>query len=257
ELQKEREELKNADIPNMLLSLNSIGANIRTQLMQRQRVDHSHQVDLMRDEYLAEDGRIGHVLEVTARPEDKTLRLLAASKSNITIRWQLGRYIGGGAFGAVYVGYNLDTGDLMAVKEIRFPVRPPDRVAGIANANNAKRGEGEEPQGDQDNFGAKIVREMEIMSMMQHENIVTYYGIEVHREKVYLFMDLCTKGSLAQLIKDQGRLDEETIQLYVAQMLRGIQYLHQAGICHRDIKSDNTLLDENMNIKLVDFGAAR
>ncbi|KAJ1800533.1 Suppressor of Sensor Kinase (SLN1) [Coemansia sp. RSA 2399] len=258
ELQKEREELKNADIPNVLLSLDSIGANLRTQIMQRQRVGHSQQVDQTRDEYLAEDGRIGHVLEVTARPEDKTLRLLAASKSNITIRWQLGRYIGGGAFGAVYVGYNLDTGDLMAVKEIRFPVRPPDRVAGIANANNANRGAGDDAQGgDQDNFGANIVREMEIMSMMQHENIVTYYGIEVHRDKVYLFMDLCTKGSLAQLIKDQGRLDEETVQLYVTQMLRGIQYLHQAGICHRDIKSDNTLLDENMNIKLVDFGAAR
>ncbi|KAJ1662274.1 Suppressor of Sensor Kinase (SLN1) [Coemansia sp. RSA 1813] len=257
ELQKEREELKNSDVPSVLLSLNSISANIRTQLMQRQRVDHSQQVDLMRDEYLADDGRIGHVLEVTARPEDQTLRLLAASKSNITIRWQLGRYIGGGAFGAVYVGYNLDTGDLMAVKEIRFPARPLDRVAGIANANNTNHGPGDDVQGDQDNFGSKIVREMEIMSMMQHENIVTYYGIEVHREKVYLFMELCTKGSLAQLIKDQGRLDEETVQLYVTQMLRGLQYLHEAGICHRDIKSDNTLLDENMNIKLVDFGAAR
>ncbi|KAJ2516041.1 Suppressor of Sensor Kinase (SLN1) [Coemansia sp. RSA 1939] len=257
ELQKEREEFKDTDIPNALLSLNSIGANIRTHLMQRQRADHSQQVDVIRDSYLAEDGRIGHVLDVTARPEDQTLRLLAASKSNITIRWQLGRYIGGGAFGAVYVGYNLDTGDLMAVKEIRFPARPVERVTGIVNPKNVNNGAVDGAQGGQDNFGSKIVREMEIMSMLQHENVVTYYGIEVHREKVYLFMELCTKGSLAQLIKDQGRLDEETVQLYVIQMLRGLQYLHKAGICHRDIKSDNTLLDENMNIKLVDFGAAR
>ncbi|KAJ1718998.1 Suppressor of Sensor Kinase (SLN1), partial [Coemansia erecta] len=224
--------------PNALLSLDGIGANFRTHLMQRQRVQHAQQADELRDNFLASDGRIGRVLEVTARPEDRTLRLLAASSSNITLRWQIGRYIGGGAFGAVYVGYNLDSGELMAVKEIRLP----------------SRGLGQDSVSDS---GAKIVREMEVMSMLQHPNIVTYYGIEVHREKVYLFMELCTRGSLAQLIRDQGRLDEDTVKEYVVQILRGLQYLHGAGICHRDIKCDNTLLDESMCVKLVDFGAAK
>ncbi|KAI9499812.1 hypothetical protein BX070DRAFT_196722, partial [Coemansia spiralis] len=255
ERQNEREkELRRMDDPNALLSLDGIGANVRTHLMQRQRAHHSQQVDIIRDQYLGEDGRIGRVLEVTARPEDQTLRMLAASKSNITIRWQLGRYIGGGAFGAVYTGYNLDTGEPMAVKEIRFPARPLERAAGKPNAN---QGAADAAKNNQDNFGMMIVREMEIMSMLQHDNIVTYYGIEVHREKVYLFMELCPNGSLTRLIKDQGRLDEETIKLYVVQILRGLRYLHEVGICHRDIKCDNTLLDENMNIKLVDFGAAR
>ncbi|KAJ2318264.1 Suppressor of Sensor Kinase (SLN1), partial [Coemansia sp. RSA 2704] len=243
--QKRREqEIARMDEPNMLLSLDGIGANFRTHLMQRQRVEHSQRVDMLRDEFLGEDCRIGRVLEVTARPEDQTLRLLAASSSNITMRWQIGRYIGGGAFGSVYVGYNLDTGELMAVKEIRFPTRPMERTAG-------NRGDGQ-----RNDSGNKIVREMEVMSMLQHPNIVSYYGIEVHREKVYLFMELC-KSNLAQVVKDQGRLDERTTRVFVVQMLRGLQYLHESGICHRDIKCDNTLLDEYMTIKLVDFGAAK
>ncbi|KAJ2849878.1 Suppressor of Sensor Kinase (SLN1) [Coemansia brasiliensis] len=243
---QKRREMAQLDEPNMLLSLDGIGANFRTHLMQRQRLEHAQQVDALRDQFLSDECRIGRVLEVTALPEDQTLRLLAASSSNITLRWQMGRYIGGGAFGAVYIGYNLDTGELMAVKEIRFPTRPL-ASAGIQRGADARRSD----------LGNKIVREMEVMSMLQHPNIVTYYGIEVHREKVYLFMELCSRGSLAQLVKDQGRLDENTTRIFVVQMLRGMQYLHESGICHRDIKCDNTLLDENMHIKLVDFGAAK
>ncbi|KAJ2713609.1 Suppressor of Sensor Kinase (SLN1), partial [Coemansia spiralis] len=189
---------------------------------------------------------------------DQTLRLLASSSSNITIRWQIGRFIGGGAFGAVYVGHNLDNGELMAVKEIRFPSRPIERGPGAGAEAGATQQNANNNRADARHLTSdKIVREMEVMSMLQHPNIVTYYGIEVHREKVYLFMELCTRGSLAQMIKDQGRLDETTVKVFVVQMLRGLQYLHGSGICHRDIKSDNTLLDENMTIKLVDFGAAK
>ncbi|KAJ2603115.1 Suppressor of Sensor Kinase (SLN1) [Coemansia sp. RSA 1722] len=235
--QKQAPELQISD-PNVLLSLDGISANFRTHLMQRQRLQHAQQADELRDRYLASDHRIGRVLEVTARPEDRTLRLLAASSSNITLRWQIGHYIGGGAFGAVYVGYNIDSGEMMAVKEIRLP----------------SRGLNQDSAADS---GAKIVREMEVMSMLQHPNIVTYYGIEVHRDKVYLFMELCGRGSLAQLIRDQGQLDEESVKEYVIQMLRGLEYLHGAGICHRDIKCDNTLFDDDMRVKLVDFGAAK
>ncbi|PIA14153.1 kinase-like protein [Coemansia reversa NRRL 1564] len=230
--------------PAALLSLDGVGAALRTHLAQRQRVQHAAAVDALRDAYLGGDRRIGRVLETTALPEDQTLRLLAASSSNITLRWQIGRYIGGGAFGAVYVGYNLDSGEVMAVKEIRFPARPL-QSAPLAAPDSAQHA------------GARIVREMEVMAMLQHPNVVSYYGIEVHREKVYLFMELCTRGSLAQVIKDQGRLDEPTARVFVVQMLRGLHYLHSAQICHRDIKCDNTLLDEYMSVKLVDFGAAK
>ncbi|KAJ2581738.1 Suppressor of Sensor Kinase (SLN1), partial [Coemansia sp. RSA 1836] len=230
---------RHMDDPKALLSLDGIGANYRTHQMQRQRVQHAQQADACRDRYLHDNSRIGRVLEVTtARPQDQTLRLLVASPSNINIRWRIGSHIGGGAFGSVFAGHNLDTGEMMAVKEIRFPSRPLESARG-------------------DHPGHRIAREMEVMSMLQHPNIVTYYGIEVHRDKVYLFMELCSKGSLAQMIRDQGRIDEDAARVFVVQMLRGLRYLHAAGICHRDIKCDNTLLDDAMTIKLVDFGAAK
>lgn len=61
---------------------------------------------------------VGRVLD-EERPEDQSLLFLATSNSNISIRWQQGKFIGGGSFGSVYLAVNLDSGGLMAVKEIK------------------------------------------------------------------------------------------------------------------------------------------
>jgi len=93
--------------------------------------------------------------------------------------------------------------------------------------------------------------------VLDHPNIVSYHGIEVHRDKVYIFMEYCSGGSVAGLL-EHGRIEDETvIQVYALQMLEGLAYLHQAGIVHRDIKPENVLLDHNGVIKYVDFGAAK
>jgi mitogen-activated protein kinase kinase kinase len=70
-------------------------------------------VDLSTDQHL-----IGRVLDEEVS-EDRALVFLAASSSNISLRWQQGGFIGGGANGSVYLGFNLDSGGIMAVKEIR------------------------------------------------------------------------------------------------------------------------------------------
>lgn len=159
---------------------------------------------------------------------------LASSLSNITMRWQQGRFIGGGSFGNVYQGVNLDTGEVMAVKEIRL--QDPQSISGIVKS---------------------IKDEMTVLEMLNHPNIVSYYGVEVHRDKVYIFMELCQGGSLASQL-EHGRIAEETvIQVYTLQMLEGLAHLHERGIVHRDIKPENVLLDHNGVIKFVDFGAAK
>jgi len=95
------------------------------------------------------------------------------------------------------------------------------------------------------------------MEMLRHPNVVEYYGIEVHRDKVYIFEEFCQGGSLAALL-ELGRIeDEHIIQVYTMQMLEGLAYLHSRGIVHRDIKPDNILLDHLGVIKFVDFGAAK
>ncbi len=160
---------------------------------------------------------IGRVLDET-RIEDRGLQELAQSSSRIQIRWQQGRFVGAGTFGTVYSAMNLDSGDLMAVKEIRFQdiASHPD-------------------------FFEQIKAEMNVMEMLSHPNIAQYYGIEVHRDKVYIFEEFCQGGSLANLL-EHGRIeDEAVIQIYTLQMLDGLVYLHSKGIVHRDIKPDSEL----------------
>ena len=98
---------------------------------------------------------IGQVLDEQVS-EDRALVFLAASASNIALRWQQGAFIGGGANGNVYIGFNLDSGGIMAVKEIR--------VQDLANSPALYK---------------QIKDESDVMSMLSHDNIVEYYGIEV------------------------------------------------------------------------------
>lgn len=175
---------------------------------------------------------VGRVLDVSDL-EYHFVTLLASSFSSVSIRWQKGRFIGGGSFGQVFAAVNLDTGGVMAVKEIVF----------------------------HDSHSLKLIpsikEEMTVLEMLNHPNVVQYFGVEVHRDKVYIFMEFCEGGSLSNLLA-HGRIEDETvIQVYTLQMLEGLAYLHESGVVHRDIKPENILLDHNGVIKFVDFGAAK
>ncbi|RFU79525.1 ste ste11 ssk kinase [Trichoderma arundinaceum] len=198
-----------------------------------QRVEKLDRVDEFRHEKEAERRALGRVLE-TNNEADRSLAYLSASATNVTVRWQQGQFVGGGTFGNVYAAMNLDTGHLMAVKEIRL--QDPKLIPTIAES---------------------IREEMRVLEVLDHPNVVSYHGIEVHRDRVYIFMEFCSGGSLASLL-EHGRIEEEeVIMVYALQLLEGLAYLHESGIAHRDIKPENILLDHNGIIKYVDFGAAK
>lgn len=145
-------------------------------------------IETTRKEIEAEMRIVGKVLD-TGRPENQGLLFLASSSSNISIRWQQGRFIGGGTFGQVYLGVNLDSGDLMAVKEIRCVCHALAESAEYSVVHRF-----------QDLASAptliKQVRdEMRVMEMLRHPHIVEYYGIEVHRDKVYIFEECASSTS--------------------------------------------------------------
>lgn len=177
--------------------------------------------------------RIGKVLDDTDKG-NKYISSLASSISNVSIRWQKRNFIGGGTFGSVYSAVDLDNGEILAVKEIRI--------------QDSKAMEKVFPS---------IKEEMNVLEMLNHPNIVQYYGVEVHRDKVNIFMGYCEGGSMASLL-EHGRIEDEMVtQVYTLELLEGLAYLHESGIVHRDIKPENILLDFNGIVKYVDFGAAR
>lgn len=176
---------------------------------------------------------VGKVIDDTDN-ESKFLKSLASSISNLSIRWQKRSFIGSGSFGTVYSAINLDTGDILAVKEIK-----------IQDSKAMKQ------------IFPSLKEEMRVMEILNHPNIVQYYGVEVHRDKVNIFMEFCEGSSLASLL-EHGRIEDEMVtQVYTLQLLEGLACLHQSGVVHRDIKPENILLDGNGVIKYVDFGAAK
>ena len=201
--------------------------------VEQQRCTQLEKIDCARLERETVKPVLGRVLE-GSDDADRSLTYLSSTATNVTMRWQQGIYVGGGSFGSVYAALNLDTGNMMAVKEIRL--QDPKLIPTIVK---------------------QIGDEMGVLAVLDHPNIVSYYGIEVHRDKVYIFMEYCSGGSVAGLL-EHGRIEDETvIMVYALQMLEGLAYLHQANIVHRDIKPENVLLDQNGLIKYVDFGAAK
>jgi mitogen-activated protein kinase kinase kinase len=201
--------------------------------VQCQWVEQLAELDRIRIQRESERQALGRVLEDT-NEADRALTYLSSSATNVTLRWQQGQFVGGGTFGSVYAAINLDSGQMMAVKEIRL--QDPQLIPTIV---------------------AQIRDEMGVLQVLDHPNIVQYYGIEPHRDKVYIFMEFCDGGSLAGLL-EHGRVEDETVMMvYSLQMLEGLAYLHERGVVHRDIKPENILLDHDGVIKFVDFGAAK
>lgn len=193
------------------------------QYVREQRLDQLAVLDEVRKQKEAERQALGRVLE-ESNEADRSLTYLSSSATNVTMRWSQGQYVGGGTFGSVYAAINLDSGYLMAVKEIRL--QDPQLIPTIA---------------------CQIRDEMGVLEVLDHPNVVSYYGIEVHRDKVYIFMEYCSGGSLAGLL-EHGRIeDEQVIMVYALQLLEGLAYLHESGIIHRDIKPESECLS-NLHI---------
>ena len=106
-----------------------------------------------------------------------------------------------------------------------------------------------------------VANEMALLSRLHHDNLVTYYGVVCDREmmQVRLFMELVTGGSLAGLVQEMDApLPEQTAQKYVRQIVRGLAYIHEHGVIHRDLKCENIMQDASSGaVKLADFGTAK
>ncbi|CAM9704450.1 unnamed protein product, partial [Discosporangium mesarthrocarpum] len=90
-----------------------------------------------------------------------------------------------------------------------------------------------------------------------HENIVTCYGVNRTEEKLHIFLEYMSGGSVKKLLDIFTAFGENTTRLYVPQLLRGLDFLHRNGVAHRDIKAANCLVDQAGFLKLADFGMSK
>ena len=100
-------------------------------------------------------------------------------------------------------------------------------------------------------------KEIQILRGLKHKHIVSYYDMVESSDSISLFMEFMVGGSIYNLISKQGCLREEEVSKYCRQILEGMEYLHNNGIVHRDLKCANILLDNQNNCKLADFGISK
>ncbi|CAF0965022.1 unnamed protein product [Rotaria sordida] len=149
--------------------------------------------------------------------------------------WKLGRQLGQGAFGKVFVCYDVDTGSELAIKQIS--------IRGLNSETTQK---------------VKILEcEINIYKQLDHERIVRYHGALQTDDCLQIFMEFMVGGSVREQILNYGALTDQLTKKYTRQILEGLVYLHENYFVHRDIKCANILRDISGNIKLGDFGTSR
>ncbi|XP_021283256.1 mitogen-activated protein kinase kinase kinase YODA-like isoform X2 [Herrania umbratica] len=150
-------------------------------------------------------------------------------------RWKKGKLLGRGTFGHVYVGFNSESGEMCAMKEVTL------------FSDDAKSKESTK----------QLMQEIALLSRLWHPNIVQYYGSEKVDDRLYIYLEYVSGGSIYKLLQEYGQLGELAIRSYTQQILCGLAYLHSKSTVHRDIKGANILVDPNGRVKLADFGMAK
>ncbi|XP_069544841.1 testis-specific serine/threonine-protein kinase 1-like [Brachyistius frenatus] len=103
-----------------------------------------------------------------------------------------------------------------------------------------------------------LPHERQIIRSLIHPNIIRTYDIfESRMGTVYMVMELCEKGDLSQYIAVRGAVPETSSCRLFKQLCRGVQYLHDRDVAHRDLKCENLLLDLHFDLKVCDFGFSK
>lgn len=138
--------------------------------------------------------------------------------------------IGRGSFGDVYKGFDKELNKDVAIKVIDL----------------------EEAEDEIED----IQKEISVLSQCRSPYITEYYGSYLHQTKLWIIMEYMAGGSVADLIQSGQPLDEMSIACILRDLLHAIEYLHNEGKIHRDIKAANILLTENGDVKVADFGVS-
>ncbi|XP_074480507.1 serine/threonine-protein kinase MARK2 isoform X6 [Sebastes fasciatus] len=159
--------------------------------------------------------------------------------------YRLLKTIGKGNFAKVKLARHVLTGKEVAVKII-------DKTQ-LNSSSLQKVGRGGGPNGGAGSL-EKLFREVRIMKMLNHPNIVKLFEVIETEKTLYLVMEYASGGEVFDYLVAHGRMKEKEARAKFRQIVSAVQYCHQKCIVHRDLKAENLLLDADMNIKIADFG---
>lgn len=156
--------------------------------------------------------------------------ILYSHRHNLKSRFELLKTLGEGSYGKVKLAKEKTTGELVAIKYIK--------KLKINDETEINR----------------IRREIKIMSKLNHPNIINVLEVFENKERIILVLDCGTEGELYDYINKRGKLTEKDARRIFRQIVAAVNYCHQNGVVHRDLKLENIVLDENGNVKIADFG---
>lgn len=171
---------------------------------------------------------------VTTDQDGERHRSFPTSRSRTSEEPHIGRYrllktIGKGNFAKVKLAKHLPTGKEVAIKIIDKTQLNPSSLQ-------------------------KLFREVRIMKILDHPNIVKLFQVIETEKTLYLVMEYASGGEVFDYLVAHGRMKEKEARAKFRQIVSAVQYCHQKRIIHRDLKAENLLLDGEMNIKIADFG---
>ncbi|KAL2269485.1 hypothetical protein VTJ83DRAFT_1669 [Remersonia thermophila] len=171
--------------------------------------------------------------------------------------WQLGKTLGKGSSARVRLARHRVTHQLVAVKIVAKSTARLNQGASLANLDHFDtRKPGASTDAGIRRMPLAIEREVAILKLIRHPNIIELLDIWENRSEIYLVTEYVEKGDLFTFINWNGALHEEEAIFYFRQMMTALEYCHSFNICHRDLKPENILLKANGQVKIADFGLA-
>uniref|UniRef100_H3AHC1 non-specific serine/threonine protein kinase n=2 Tax=Latimeria chalumnae TaxID=7897 RepID=H3AHC1_LATCH len=151
-------------------------------------------------------------------------------KHNLKHRYEVLETLGRGTYGKVKKALERGTGRTVAIKSIR-----KDKIT-------------------DDLDKVHIQREIEIMSSLEHSNIIQIYEVFENKDKIIIVMEYASNGELYDHVNNRHRITENEARNFFRQIVSAVHYCHKNGVVHRDLKLENVLLDDHHQVKLADFG---
>ncbi|KAK8140559.1 Pkinase-domain-containing protein [Apiospora sp. TS-2023a] len=168
--------------------------------------------------------------------------------------WHLGKTLGKGSAGRVRLARHSETGEDAAVKIL------PKHGVRLTQAGSLQDIDAWDQSKDdfkrQNRMPLSIEREVALLKLIDHPNIMKIYDIWENRSEIYLVLEYVNHGDLFEYINEYQCLQEDETVFFFRQIISALDYCHSFNICHRDLKPENILISNTGQIKIADFGMA-